>query len=169
MTVNPEGTFDAQRMMRFLTVLALGTLSFLAVGCDGQAHWMSVDTRPAPNLHPSAPSPSDEDVTADLALAVASLAADHGFRPAPPDPDDPDAPRESGPFPTYVTDVTSTKSGNGRVWLSAAQTKPGLYRLTVVCFPFFDADVARSLRAALKARMKQEFPDAKLRFGLSGW
>ena len=142
----------------------LALLSFTAAGCDGRTYWMSVDTRPLRSAGRSeAAAYRAAKVKQSIRSEFTAIASEAGLTPR--------SPADYGER-SLAAFATEWQEDNGRLvrvntWL-AEEPKAGVYKAWVGCFPDFDTDLAKDLRCDLKARMRKQFPGAKLQFG-SGW
>ena len=143
-------------------VLAL--LSFAAAGCDGRTYWMSVD---APPLLGAGPGDAAASRAAEVKQSVQSeftaVALEAGLTPRPP------AEYGERSLAAFATEWQEDAGRLVRVntWLDE-EPDAGVYKASVGCFPDFDTGLAADLRRDLKARMRKQFPGAKLRYG-GGW
>ena len=142
----------------------LALLSFAAVGCDGRTYWMSVDARPMLGAgRGEAAASRAAEVKQSIRSEFSAVAMEAGLTPRPP--------AEYGER-SLAAFATEWQEDTGRLvrvntWLDE-EPKAGVYKAWVGCFPDFDTALATDLRRDLKARMRKEFPGAKLRCG-RGW
>jgi hypothetical protein len=142
----------------------LALLSFAAVGCDGRTYSMSVDTRPLLSAERGEPAASRAaEVEQSIQSEFTAVALEAGLTPRPP--------AEYGER-SLAAFATEWQKDTGRLvrvntWLDE-EPEAGVYKAWVGCFPDFDTGLAADLRRDLKARMRKQFPGAKLRYG-RGW
>ena len=92
-----------------------------------------------------------------------AIALEEGLSPRPP------AEYGERALAAFATEWQEDAGRRVRVntWLDE-EPEAGVYKAWVGCFPDFDTRLATDLRRDLKARMRKQFPGAKLRSG-RGW
>src|SRR5688500_11127881 len=150
--------------MNPMSFVLLALLSFAAAGCDGRTYWMSVDTRPLLKAgRGEAAAFRAAEVKQAIGSEFTAVALEAGLTPR--------SPAGYGER-SLAAFATGSQEHTGRLvrvntWLDE-EPRTGVYKAWVGCFPDFDTGLAKGLRRDLKARMRKQFPGAKLRHD-SGW